>query len=57
MTADQVLEDCRKVKAAGTSSKVPVPISVLEQLCRDALAWQATPAYIREVSEAVRAQK
>jgi hypothetical protein len=56
MTADQVLEDCRRVKQAGTSSKVPVPIATLEKLCRDALAWQATPAYIREVAEAVRAQ-
>ena len=55
MTADQILEDCRRIKQAGTSSKVPVPIAVLEQLCADAKRWQATPAYIREVAEAVRA--
>jgi hypothetical protein len=56
MTADQVLEDCRRIKQAGTSSKVPVPISVLEQICADAKRWQATPGYIRDVVEAVRAK-
>ena len=57
MTADQILEDCRRIKEAGTSSKVPVPIVALEKLCRDALMWQQTPAYIRDVAEAVRDAK
>lgn len=56
MTAEQVLEDCRRIKEAGTSSKVPVNITVLEKLCRDALNWQQTPAYVKDVVEAVRAR-
>jgi hypothetical protein len=56
MTADQILEDCKRIKQAGTSSKVPVPIAVLEQICADAKRWQATPGYIRDVVEAVRAK-
>jgi hypothetical protein len=52
MSAEQVLEDCRRVKEAGTSSKVPVPIVTLEKLCRDALAWQTAPQILKD---AVRA--
>jgi hypothetical protein len=44
MSVDQVLEDCRRTKEAGTSSKVPVPIIVLEKLCADAKMWAETPA-------------
>lgn len=57
MSADQILEDCRRIKAAGTSSKVPVPIVVLEKLCADAKMWAETPAYVRDVVEALRAGK
>jgi hypothetical protein len=57
MSVDQVLEDCRRVKEAGTSSKVPVPIIVLEKLCADAKMWAETPAYVRDVVEALRASK
>lgn len=57
MTADQLLEDYRRIKEAGTSSKVPVPIIVLEKLCADAKAWAETPAYVRDVVEALRASK
>jgi hypothetical protein len=57
MSVDQVIEDCRRVKAAGTSSKVPVPIVVLEKLCADAKRWAETPAYVRDVVEALRASK
>jgi hypothetical protein len=56
-TIEDVLKACQFVREAGTSSRVPVPIIALEKICRDALAWQSTPAYIREVAEAVRASK
>lgn len=48
MTADDVLNDCRRIKEAGTSSKVPVPITVLERLCHDAKKWQAAPQMLKE---------
>jgi len=57
MTAEQILEDLRTWKGLGVSPKMPVHIVALEKICRDALAWQSTPAYIREVAEAVRASK
>jgi hypothetical protein len=57
MSVDQVLEDCRRVKEAGTSSKVPVHIVTLEKLCADAKRWAETPAYVRDVVEALRASK
>jgi hypothetical protein len=57
MIADQILADCRRVKEAGTSSKVPVSIVALEKLCADAKAWAETPAYVRDVVEALRAAK
>lgn len=47
-TIHDVLTACRKVKEAGTSSKVPVPIAMLERLCRDALMWQHAPQMMRE---------
>ena len=53
MSVDQVLEDCRRIKEAGTSSKVPVPIVILEKLCHDAKAWQSTPQVIRDAAKAV----
>jgi hypothetical protein len=54
MSVDQVLEDCRRIKEAGTSSKVPVPIVILEKLCADARAWQNTPQVIRDAAKAVQ---
>jgi hypothetical protein len=54
MSVDQVLEDCRRIKEAGTSSKVPVPIVILEKLCADAKAWQSTPQVIRDAAKAVQ---
>ena len=57
MTVDQILENCRRIKEAGTSSKVPVPIVDLEKLCRDALMWQQTPEYVRDVAKALRGGK
>jgi hypothetical protein len=57
MSAEQILADLKTWKGLGTSPKMPVHIVALEKLCRDALAWQATPEYIRDVAEAVRGQK
>jgi hypothetical protein len=57
MIADQILADCRRIKEAGTSSKVPVSIVALEKLCADAKMWAETPAYVRDVVEALRASK
>lgn len=47
-TIHDVLMACRTVKEAGTSSKVPVPISMLERICRDALFWQNAPPMMRD---------
>ena len=47
-TADDVLRACAFIKSAGTSSRVPVPITVLEKLCRDAIAWNSAPEMMRQ---------
>jgi hypothetical protein len=54
MSVEQILQDCRRIKEAGTSSKVPVNITILEELARDAAAWRSTPECIREAARAVR---
>ena len=51
MTATDILEMCRWVKESGRSSKVPVPISALEKLCRDALAYQSMPKFIKDAAQ------
>lgn len=51
MTVDEILFACRSVKEAGTSSKVPVPISALEKLCRDALAYQSMPKFVKDLAQ------
>lgn len=56
MTIEEIFAACRTIKEAGTSSKVPVPIVTLEALARDASRWRETPAYIRDVAEAVKAR-
>ena len=47
-TPDDILTACRQIKEAGTSSKVPVPITVLERICRDAKAWSEAPAILKD---------
>lgn len=49
MTIADVLAACRMIKTAGTSSKVPLPIHVIESICQDALAWQRVPAPLKEL--------
>lgn len=56
MSVDQVMEDCRRIKAAGTSSKVPVPIVVLERLCADAKLWQSAPDLLKDAIKQARAE-
>lgn len=56
MTIDEVLQNCRLVKEAGTSSKVPVPIVVLEKLCAAARAWEQTPDYVKDVAKALKGE-
>jgi hypothetical protein len=56
MSVEQVLEDCRRIKEAGTSSKVPVPITVLERLCRDAKAWAEAPQIVKDAAIAAGAK-
>ncbi len=48
MTINDILQNVRLVKEAGTSSKVPVPINVLEQLCQQALQWQRLPEALKD---------
>lgn len=57
MTIEEILSACRMIKESGVSSKVPVPIVTLEALARDASRWRETPAYIRDVAEAVKARE
>jgi uncharacterized protein HemY len=47
-TIDDVLKACQFVKQAGTSSKVPVPIIVLERLCREAKLWADAPDVFKD---------
>ena len=56
MSVDQVIEDCRRIKEAGTSSKVPVPIVVLERICADAKAWASAPEYVKDVVRSLEAK-
>ena len=56
-TIHDVLMACRAVKEAGTSSKVPVPITVLERLCRDALFWQNAPPMMRDAIKSLENAK
>jgi hypothetical protein len=53
-TAEQVLEDLRRWKELGTSTKFPIHSITLERLARQAKAYEELPAYIREVADAVR---
>lgn len=48
MTIHDILQACRSIKEAGTSSKVPLPITVIESLCRDALMWRNAPEAMRD---------
>lgn len=54
MTIHEILTACRSIKEAGTSSKVPLPITTIEQLCRDALMWRNAPQMVREAIEKVQ---
>ena len=47
-TIDDVLKACQFVKQTGTSSKVPVPIIVLERLCREAKLWADAPDVFKD---------
>lgn len=48
MTIHEILNACRTIKEAGTSSKVPLPITTIEELCKDALMWRNAPPMMRE---------
>lgn len=56
-TIHDVLTACKRVKESGTSSKVPVPISMLEKLCRDALMWQHAPPMMRDAIKSMEGGK
>jgi len=51
MTVADILQSVRLVKEAGTSSKVPLPINVIEQICEQALAWQRLPEALKEYAQ------
>lgn len=55
-TADDILKACAFVREAGTSSRVPVPIIVLERLCNDAKLWQNAPDLLKDAIRQARAE-
>ena len=55
-TADDILKACAFVREAGTSSRVPVPIIVLERLCREAKLWADAPDLLKDAIKAARAE-
>lgn len=46
MTVDDILEECRKVKAY--SSRITLPIVYVERLCEAARAWDEAPQELRD---------
>jgi hypothetical protein len=47
-TVEDILKACQFVKQAGTSSKVPVNITTLERICRDAKLWADAPDVFKD---------
>ena len=52
-TVEDVEKACAFVREAGTSSRVPVPITTLLRLCADAKAWQAAPQILKDAAAKV----
>ncbi len=58
MSEIEVLEQqAREIKSMGYSSKFMCPINRFLEIAEKARKWDATPAYIREVADAVRGQQ
>jgi hypothetical protein len=53
-TVEDVLKACQFIREAGTSSRVPVPIIVLERLCQDARLWQNAPDILKDAIKSAR---
>ena len=55
-TVEDVEKACAFIREAGTSSRVPVPITTLLKLCADARAWQSAPPLMKDAIKAARAE-